>query len=281
MKKRGVSLIVLVVTIIVLAILAGVVVANLNDDKIIDRAENTRDNSNLKTAEDALSVAYTDWSIKHPLDELTSISQLDFDTSIVPEKYEAVIVDGEPIIDIKTITVTAGDTTKDNLTYIKSILEEGYKLGYEVPEALSSNWVYTTDGTLTAYKGEDKVVIIPTVINGVNIKKIGESFTANSRAATASSVSRNVIILNNIKEIQDGAFKDNYGEIYVPNTVKKIAADALYSGNLVSGNTVYLGFVDSSKLGITLNNNKNFEGNDLDTFTWNVKLLDVIDSFYN
>ena len=34
MKKRGVSLIVLVVTIIVLAILAGVVVANLNDDKI-------------------------------------------------------------------------------------------------------------------------------------------------------------------------------------------------------------------------------------------------------
>ena len=102
MKKRGVSLIVLVVTIIVLAILAGVVVANLNDDKIIDRAENTRDNSNLKTAEDALSVAYTDWSIKHPLDELTSISQLDFDTSIVPEKYEAVIVDGEPIIDIKT-----------------------------------------------------------------------------------------------------------------------------------------------------------------------------------
>lgn len=280
MKKRGVSLIVLVVTIIVLAILAGVVVANLNDDKIIDRAENTRDNSNLKTAEDALSVAYTDWSIKHPLDELTSISQLDFDTSIIPEKYEAVIVDGEPIIDIKTITVTAGDTTKDNLTYIKSILEEGYKLGYEVPESLSSNWVYTTDGTLTAYKGEDKVVIIPTVINGVNIKKIGEDFAKNGLTTSGTSF-MNVIVLNNIKEIQDKAFMDNNGKIYVSNTVKKIAADALYSGNLVSGNTVYLGFVDSSKLGITLNNNKNFEGNDLDTFTWNVKLLDVIDSFYN
>lgn len=280
MKKRGVSLIVLVVTIIVLAILAGVVVANLNDDKIIDRAENTRDNSNLKTAEDALSVAYADWSIKHPLDELTSISQLDFDTSIIPEKYEAVIVDGEPIIDIKTITVTAGDTTKDNLTYIKSILEEGYKLGYEVPESLSSNWVYTTDGTITAYKGEDKVVIIPTVINGVNIKKIGEDFAKNSLTTSGTSF-MNLIVLNNIKEIQAKAFMNNNGKIYVSNTVKKIAADALYSGNLVSGNTVYLGFVDSSKLGITLNNNKNFEGNDLDTFTWNVKLLDVIDSFYN
>ena len=59
-NKRGISLIVLVITIIVMIILAGSIIISLSSTNIIDRANNAVSDSNLKQVQSAATWAWAD-----------------------------------------------------------------------------------------------------------------------------------------------------------------------------------------------------------------------------
>jgi len=60
MKNKGISLIVLVITIIVMIILAGSIILSLSNSKIIEKARNAKEQSNLATIRDAATLINAD-----------------------------------------------------------------------------------------------------------------------------------------------------------------------------------------------------------------------------
>ena len=62
-NKRAISLIVLVITIIVMAILAATVIITLSNTNIIEQAQKAKDATNQASEKEALSVALTEWKI--------------------------------------------------------------------------------------------------------------------------------------------------------------------------------------------------------------------------
>ena len=60
-EKKGISLIVLIVTIIVMIIIAGAIILSLTETNIIDQAEVAVEKHNLSEMKSAASMAYADW----------------------------------------------------------------------------------------------------------------------------------------------------------------------------------------------------------------------------
>lgn len=107
MKNKGISLIVLVITIIVLAILATTVIISLSNTNIITEASDAVKEYNVKQAEGKLSVAFSAWTIDNPGKVLTSIAELEsygFTSADIPNEYEAVIQNGTVKIQVSTET---------------------------------------------------------------------------------------------------------------------------------------------------------------------------------
>jgi len=103
-NKRGISLIVLVITVIVLGILATAVIIRVGDTDIIDRANEAVDEYNLATYQEQLTLAYASWFADNQGSTLTDISELaehGFDASTLPSNLEAVISNGLPKIQEK------------------------------------------------------------------------------------------------------------------------------------------------------------------------------------
>lgn len=63
-KKNAISLIVLVITIIVMAILAATVVITLSNTNIINEAQKAKESANQATEKEAISVALAEWKIE-------------------------------------------------------------------------------------------------------------------------------------------------------------------------------------------------------------------------
>lgn len=73
-KEKGITLLVLIITIVVLLILATVSVRNINEGGIIDKAKNTTNTYNEKSAEYDLKMAITQcYSLYGNLTELESV----------------------------------------------------------------------------------------------------------------------------------------------------------------------------------------------------------------
>ena len=64
MKKKAISLIVLVITIIVMAILAATVIITLSNTNIINEAQKAKESANQATEKEAISVALAEWKIE-------------------------------------------------------------------------------------------------------------------------------------------------------------------------------------------------------------------------
>jgi len=62
-KKQGISLIVLIVTIIVMIILSSVIILTVTRDKIIDSAKNIKTDSDIETLKEAARVEYTQYEM--------------------------------------------------------------------------------------------------------------------------------------------------------------------------------------------------------------------------
>ena len=63
-EKKGISLIVLIVTIIVMIIIAGAIILSLTETNVIDQAEVAVEKHNLAEIKSAASMAYADWVLK-------------------------------------------------------------------------------------------------------------------------------------------------------------------------------------------------------------------------
>ena len=63
-RKNAISLIVLVITIIVMAILAATVVITLSNTNIINEAQKAKESANQATEKEAISVALAEWKIE-------------------------------------------------------------------------------------------------------------------------------------------------------------------------------------------------------------------------
>ncbi len=67
-ERKGISLIVLVITIIIMIILAGAIILTLNNSGVIGRAEEARDKSDTSTLKEAANVAYGEWTLAKQMD---------------------------------------------------------------------------------------------------------------------------------------------------------------------------------------------------------------------
>ena len=74
--KKGISLIVLVITIIVMIIIAGAIIISLNSTSVIDKANTAVTATDISTLNDKLSLAYVDL-------KLANQSVTDFSTGSV------------------------------------------------------------------------------------------------------------------------------------------------------------------------------------------------------
>ncbi len=63
MKKQGISLIVLVITIIVMIILASAIILSINGNNVIDKANEAKILHNIKSAEEVAALAKTEWEL--------------------------------------------------------------------------------------------------------------------------------------------------------------------------------------------------------------------------
>ncbi len=67
-NKKGVSLIVLVITIIIMIILAGAIILTLNNSGVIDRAEEAKEASDRATLKEAVNISYGEWVLATEMD---------------------------------------------------------------------------------------------------------------------------------------------------------------------------------------------------------------------
>lgn len=65
-NKKGISLIVLIITIIVMIILAGAIILTISNSEILSKATTGVEASNLKQLEAAATIAYADLKLANP-----------------------------------------------------------------------------------------------------------------------------------------------------------------------------------------------------------------------
>lgn len=86
--KKGISLIVLVITIIVMIIIAGAIIISLNSTNVINRANEAVTKSDVSTLNDKLVLAYADLRGAYP-----TVSKFDTTTSyeVLGKNYTGVV----------------------------------------------------------------------------------------------------------------------------------------------------------------------------------------------
>ena len=178
-EKRGITLIALVVTIIVLLILAGISISMLaGQNGILNRASEANEEYSNSTEKEQIQLSYNS-AITRKLGDSITAEELQNELNEVVGKEngtsKAEVTDkGNGVFNVKFVKtnrnyrVDNGDVTL--LTgEDKSVVE---------PKNVA-DWEYKTndDGTLTitGYKGSDTDVVIPNYIGGVKVKRIESS----------------------------------------------------------------------------------------------------------
>ena len=110
MKKSGMSLMTLVITVILMIIIAGVAIVNLSKSDIIDKAEQAVDDMNLKNIQQIANMAYADIYFDNLISnirrELTAeeIRERMIQNGMEEDelnKYDIVVEDGDVFVTIK------------------------------------------------------------------------------------------------------------------------------------------------------------------------------------
>ncbi len=187
-KKRGVSMIVLSITILVMAILAATAIAFLEDTDIINRANKSTKNNNLEQIREIVKIAWNNANSKTlvTLEDLeNAVNNAIVENNIDTSTYNIIVTEDEvfvskdfvaPIIASSSMTYT-NTTATVNLTfsrleemdypvtieyYIKKATApvEAYSFKEEVvlTEGTSNSYIYTDLTTATQYNA--KIVIV-------------------------------------------------------------------------------------------------------------------------
>ena len=104
--KKGISLVVLVITIIVMIILAGAVILSLNNSGIISKAQEAVNQTNLKQLQEMASVA---WASAYTDPEVDNSSAAALETAVITYLTNAGYTAED--LDNYTITVTTSGVT--------------------------------------------------------------------------------------------------------------------------------------------------------------------------
>ena len=252
-EKRGITLIALVVTIIVLLILAGISISMLTGQNgVLNRAKGAKEEYSNSTEKEQVQLSYNS-AITRKLGESITAEELQNELNEVVGKNEdgtskAEVTDKENgVFNVKFIKtnhnyrVDNGDVT---------LLAEEEQAVVE-PKNIA-DWEYTPndDGTLTitVYKGSDTEVVFPNYINGVKVKRIESSNVdsiwdndisdENSRLQVGyrdyisrQKTIKKVTISYGIEEIGEYAFCATEGleNISIPSSVTSIKSNAFNS----------------------------------------------------
>ena len=141
-NKRGISLIVLVITIIVMIILAGAVIISLGNAGIIGKAQEAVDANNLKQVQQLAALAWSEAYIDIMEEELTEAEKLAKLTTAVDEALEENDVNAD-LYDIEVTTSGVSVKKKADST-LGSLITGAADYGKTV------DYTVTVDGT--AYK---------------------------------------------------------------------------------------------------------------------------------
>ena len=214
-KERGITLIALIVTIIVLLILAGITIATLTGKNgILTKATEAKEKTSYEGAKEKLSLILIELQTeKMPKGESLILGEtLAEEIATYDEVTSASFTDNiiEVVIDGYTFEVNDDFGIEEQIEKVE-------------PENLS-DWEYTIEedgtATLTCYKGTDTTVVIPNYINGYWVKKIGtnekEHIDENDAHVTGNYTS---LWGENIGEFIDGY--DSW-TCFVQNTIKEI-----------------------------------------------------------
>ena len=174
MKKQGVSLIVLVITIIVMVVLAGAVILSLNNTGLMKQSQNAVNQYNLKQVEALASSAWGQAFVKG------NRTQEDLEKYVLDnlQKHIMNIDNYEVIVTTTGVTVqlSTGKTTLGNL--VASALDYGKTVNYEANGV--TGWKVFFKQTVD---GEEYVYLIATS----NVP--GSTLPTNIPAATVGSYS--------------------------------------------------------------------------------------------
>ncbi|MDD2627272.1 MAG: hypothetical protein PHR25_03025 [Clostridia bacterium] len=150
-KRKGISLIVLVITIIVMIILAGAIILSLNSSGIIARAEEAKMKSDKANAKQVAVLARAEYELMSDAEkeEITLIKYIENRLSEAGfKKSEYNVTEKGTVYDIKSIIPEGfyhvGGTVEEGLIISDNIEDEGQGTSHNIAEGLKGNqfvWV--------------------------------------------------------------------------------------------------------------------------------------------
>lgn len=241
-RAKGITLIALVVTVVILLILAGISInLVLGENGIISKAQESKLKSDNATVSDSLKMMIARYSIDDMGEGKTDVlARLNSDG--ITDANDVINV---PVLVGKKLGTGNGSGTsdvyviEDNKLYYydkkgeKTDLGDIANLQFSGDKQESGIFVITSDGTVymkdrqsgfysNEYERSTKEVIIPSEINGIKVKKLGDYMFCNYNALES------VGIPDSVTEIGNGVF---YGcwkiaNIVIPDNVKSIGKEA-------------------------------------------------------
>lgn len=241
-RAKGITLIALVVTVVILIILAGISInLVLGENGIISKAQESKLKSDNATVSDSLKMMIARYSIDDMGEGKTDVlARLNSDG--ITDANDVINV---PVLVGKKLGTGNGSGTsdvyviEDNKLYYydkkgeKTDLGDIANLQFSGDKQESGIFVITSDGTvymkdrqsgfyINEHERSTKEVIIPSEINGIKVKKLGDYMFCNYHSLES------VGIPDGITEIGNGVF---YGcweiaNIVIPDNVKSIGKEA-------------------------------------------------------
>ena len=222
-KNKGITLIALVVTIIVLLILAGISITMLiGQNGILNRAGEAKNANGVAQGEELIKVSVMD-ALTRGTGELTDENlKKALSSNLGTEGKDYEIVGSEDC----GWTVTIKENDKDY-----KISSTG-KIG-EIEKVEGSSGEWRVEGNaVVEYLGSSNDIVVPNYVDGVKITEIGANIFSNSTKTGTVTIS------DGIKVIDKNAFSSSKftGELILPSTVKEIKTQAFASCTGFSGN---------------------------------------------
>ncbi|MDD2628258.1 MAG: SUMF1/EgtB/PvdO family nonheme iron enzyme [Clostridia bacterium] len=242
-QNKGISLIVLVITIIVMIILAGAIILALNSSNIIGRAQEARNKTDYASARDVVTLANAEWILMSEAEQTEASSDGTFATYAekkleeagIPEGKYGVGEDGTIAAKAPGGTVQGGVPIPEGFEYVTGTKETGL--------VIKSNTM--NDG------GYDEYVWVPVDIipGGLAIKDYGKGYPyqadKNADNKMPSEMQESIAKYNGfyVGRYEAGISSNNYSGSADTTGTKKplsqknkyvwnsIAYDAEYSGN--------------------------------------------------
>ena len=213
MKKenKGITLIALIITIIVLLILAGITISTLTGENgLITKANEVK----IETEKSAF---------REEIDLILVRAQIDgLEKAFKSQDSNASVIQSNAVYEV---------TYKGNSFLVGSNLEY---IPVVNPENIG-DWEYTNDGTITKYVGTFTDVTIPNYINGIRIKKIGFRIFKDKTI-------KKLNISNGIEEIVYLGFQYGLGELegdlIIPDSITSLPGGCGFTNCGANGNLI-------------------------------------------